>query len=144
MAAKKKSAKKTVGRKAVTKTAKKKAATKKTATTKPGKQPASLRIAKVTPSRDGAQWTLQLSDGAKVKVPMGAAQTVGLGVGSAWSGAVHARIEQAVAEQALFTRAMDALAGGGKHTPASLVKLLGGDAAARSTVAALRKTGWIG
>lgn len=132
----KKTTKKTT--KKVTKQATKKEATKKEATS------ASLKIATVTPSRDGAVWTLAMSNGGKVKVPAAAAQSVGVRVGGPWSAKVADKVEQAAFEQVLFTRAMELLAKKGRTTTESLLKILGGDAKAKRAVAELKKHGWIG
>lgn len=147
-AVKKTTKKKTTTKKSTTaKSTTAKSTTTKSATTKstkaaPKKAP-SLTIASIAPSRDGSEWTLTLSDGRKTKVPSAAAQCVGVRVGGPWSVALAEDVEQAAFEQLLFTRAMDLLAKKGRTTNDALVKLLGGDAAARRAVAELKKHGWV-
>ena len=139
----KKTTKKVTKKAATKKEATKKEATKKEATKKEATS-ASLKIATVTPSRDGAVWTLAMSNGGKVKVPAAAAQSVGVRVGGPWSAKVADKVEQAAFEQVLFTRAMELLAKKGRTTTESLLKILGGDAKAKRAVAELKKHGWIG
>lgn len=105
---------------------------------------ASLKVASVTPSRDGAAWTLTLSSGVKIKVPAAAAQSVGVRVGGPWTTKVADAVEQAAFEQMLFTRAMELLAKKGRTSTESLLEILGGDAKAKRAVAELKKHGWIG
>jgi len=131
---------KTTAKKAIKKAPKK--APKKTAA-KASKKAASTRIAKVTPSRDGLRWSIALSDGATHAVSAAAAQSVGLRVGGAWSKATDAKVRNAEADQELFKRAMSVLAQRGRMPAAKLEKALGADARAKSTVAALKRNGWI-
>ena len=105
---------------------------------------ASIKVMAATPSRDGAMWTLTLSDGAKAKVSAAAAQSAGVRVGGAWSAAIATRVQSAADDQKLFLRAMQVLAKKGRTGASALSKLLGGDARAKRTVAALKKNGWIG
>lgn len=128
------------------------AAKRKTATTKrvAKKTPrrtvakaASLRVAKVTPSRDGLRWTIALSDGAKHAVSAAAAQSVGVRVGGAWSGSTGTKLRNAEADQELFKRAMSVLSKRGRMAGPALEKLLGSDPRAKRTVAALKRNGWI-
>ncbi len=104
---------------------------------------ASIKVLAATPSRDGAAWTLSLSDGAKAKVSAAAAQSAGVRVGGAWSAAIATRVQSAADDQKLFLRAMQVLAKKGRTGASALSKLLGGDARAKRTVAALKKNGWI-
>lgn len=106
------------------------------------KMPA-IQVLAATPSRDGAMWTLSLSDGAKAKVSAAAAQSAGVRVGGAWSAAIATRVQSAADDQKLFLRAMQVLAKKGRTGASALSKLLGGDARAKRTVAALKKNGWI-
>jgi len=114
-------------------------AAKKPATSKA----ASVKVLAATPSRDGAMWTLSLSNGAKAKVGSAAAQSAGVRVGGAWSASIATRVQSAADDQKLFLRAMQVLAKKGRTGASALSKLLGGDARAKRTVAALKKNGWI-
>lgn len=107
-------------------------------------KPASIKILSATPSRDGAMWTLALTNGAKAKVSAAAAQSAGVRVGGAWSTAVAARVQSAADDQRLFLRAMQVLAKKGRTSASALSALLGGDARAKRTVSVLKKNGWIG
>jgi len=108
-----------------------------------GTKPRTLHVLSATPSRDGAMWTLSISNGAKAKVSAAAAQSAGVRVGGAWSDALAARVESAADDQKVFLRAMEVLAKKGRTTATVLSKLLGGDVRAKRTVAALKKNGWI-
>lgn len=111
---------------------------------KPRAKASAILVLKATPSRDGAMWTLSLSNGAKAKVSAAAAQSAGVRVGGAWSSALAARVQSAADDQKVFLRAMEVLAKKGRTSAAVLSKLLGGDVRAKRTVAALKKNGWIG
>ena len=147
MAAKKKSTRGPAAKKSAAKkpAAKKPTAKKSPAKKSPAKKPsAALSVLKATPSRDGASWTLSISNGAKVTVSAAAAQSAGVRVGGAWSDALAARVTAAAEDQRVFLRAMQVLAKKGRTTAPALTKLLGGDARAKRTVATLKKNGWIG
>jgi mannose-6-phosphate isomerase class I len=83
MAAKKKTARKTskkVAKKAVAKKATAKKAPAKKAPAKkapakrtPAKKPTSVVIASITPTKDGASWTVKTNTGDAIKLPTGAA-----------------------------------------------------------------------
>lgn len=128
-------------KKAVKTTAK---AAKSTATA--AKKPAattSTRIASITPSKNGAHWTLVLESGAKATVASAPAQNAGVKVGATWSAAMAKRVLEADMELELFTRAMSMLAQDGHLGRAALTKELGGDRRAKATVASLAEHGWI-
>ena len=108
-----------------------------------GAKAASIKVLSATPSRDGAMWTLTLSDGAKAKVSAAAAQSAGVRVGGAWSAANATRVQSAADDQKLFLRAMQVLSKKGRTGASALSTMLGGDARAKRTVAALKKNGWI-
>ena len=112
--------------------------------TKPVAKAGAILVLKATPSRDGAMWTLSLSNGAKAKVSAAAAQSAGVRVGGAWTNALAARVQSAADDQKVFQRAMEVLAKKGRTSAAVLSKLLGGDVRAKRTVAALKQNGWIG
>ena len=119
-----------------------KSATKPVA--KPRAKSSAIMVLKATPSRDGAMWTLSLSNGAKAKVSAAAAQSAGVRVGGGWTNALAARVQSAADDQKVFQRAMEVLAKKGRTSAAVLSKLLGGDVRAKRTVAALKQNGWIG
>lgn len=110
----------------------------------PSAKAVAITVLKATPSRDGAMWTLSLSNGAKAKVSAAAAQSAGVRVGGGWSSALATRVQSAADDQKVFLRAMEMLAKNGRTSAAALSKLLGGDVRAKRTVAALKKNGWIG
>jgi len=112
-------------------------------TTKAAKSAAGVRIASITPTKDGAHWTLVLTSGARAKVASAPAQSAGVKVGGPWSAAVAQRVLEAAIEQEMFTRAMSLLARDGRMARADLAKELGSDPRARRTVASLVKHGWI-
>lgn len=115
-------------------------------TAKPAKKPAattSTRIASITPSKNGAHWTLVLESGAKATVASAPAQNAGVKVGATWSAAMAKRVLEADMELELFTRAMSMLAQDGHLGRAALTKELGGDRRAKATVASLAEHGWI-
>ena len=115
-------------------------------TAKPAKKPAattSTRIASITPSKNGAHWTLVLESGAKATVASAPAQNAGVKVGATWSAAMAKRVLEADMELELFTRAMSMLAQDGHMGRAALTKELGGDRRAKATVASLAEHGWI-
>ena len=115
-------------------------------TAKPAKKPAattSTRIASITPSKNGAHWTLVLESGAKATVASAPAQNAGVKVGATWSAAMAKRVLEADMELELFTRAMSMLAQDGHMGRAALTKQLGGDRRAKATVASLAEHGWI-
>jgi len=115
-------------------------------TAKPAKKPAattSTRIASITPSKNGAHWTLVLESGAKATVASAPAQNAGVKVGATWSAAMAKRVLEADMELELFTRAMSMLAQDGHMGRAALTKALGGDRRAKATVASLAEHGWI-
>jgi hypothetical protein len=159
MAAKKKTARKTSKKpasKAATKTASQKVAKKAVAKKAPAKKtpakntakntakkPAAVVIASITPTKDGASWTVKTNTGDAIKLPTGAAQSAGIKVGGAWSPTVLGRVLEAQRDQELFTKAMAMLAKDGKTSRAQLEKSLGGDAGAKRAVATLAKNGWI-
>lgn len=142
---------KTTVKKAAKKSAKKavkKATTKKVASRaakKPAQRAAAPAVAvrSVKPSRDGSQWSVTLSDGSKRAVGAAAAQSAGIGVGSAWTAALERRLAGIALEQESFRAAMELLATHGRMNRASLVKALGGDARAKATVGSLAKNGWV-
>lgn len=101
------------------------------------------RIASITPSRDGLAWTLRFAKGPALAVSSAAAQACRVKVGAAWSTALAARVEQAALDQLAFTHAMEALATKGAIRRAELERLIGGDARAKRTVAALVRNGWV-
>jgi len=153
MAAKKKTARKT-SKKVAKKTVAKKTLAKKTVAKKapakkapakrtPAKKPTSVVIASITPTKDGASWTVKTNTGDAIKLPTGAAQSAGIKVGGAWSPTVLGRVLEAQRDQELFTKAMALLAKDGKTSRAQLEKSLGGDAGAKRAVATLAKNGWI-
>jgi hypothetical protein len=111
--------------------------------TKAAKSAAGVRIASITPTKDGAHWTLVLTSGARAKVASAPAQSAGVKVGGPWSAAVAQRVLEAAIEQEMFTRAMSLLARDGRMARADLAKELGSDPRARRTVASLVKHGWI-
>lgn len=133
--------KKATGKKAKSAKTQKKAAK---SPAKPRAKASAITVLKATPSRDGAMWTLSLSNGAKAKVSAAAAQSAGVRVGGAWSSALATRVQSAADDQKVFLRAMEVLAKKGRTTAAVLSKLLGGDVRAKRTVTALKKNGWIG
>jgi hypothetical protein len=110
---------------------------------KAAKSAAGVRIASITPTKDGAHWTLVLTSGARAKVASAPAQSAGVKVGGPWSAAVAQRVLEAAIEQEMFTRAMSLLARDGRMARADLAKELGSDPRARRTVASLVKHGWI-
>lgn len=112
-------------------------------TTKAAKSAAGVRIASITPTKDGAHWTLVLTSGARAKVASAPAQSAGVKVGGPWSAAVAQRVLEAAIEQEMFTRAMSLLARDGRMARADLAKELGSDPRARRAVASLVKHGWI-
>ena len=115
-------------------------------TAKAAKKPAattSTRIASITPSKNGAHWTLVLESGAKATVASAPAQNAGVKVGATWSAAMAKRVLEADMELELFTRAMSMLAQDGHMGRAALTKELGGDRRAKATVASLAEHGWI-
>ncbi|MFZ4749010.1 MAG: hypothetical protein ACOYMM_00745 [Phycisphaerales bacterium] len=131
--------------KATAKAAKSTAKAAKT-TAKAAKKPAattSTRIASITPSKNGAHWTLVLESGAKATVASAPAQNAGVKVGATWSAAMAKRVLEADMELELFTRAMSMLAQDGHMGRAALTKELGGDRRAKATVASLAEHGWI-
>ena len=69
---------------------------------KPRAKASAILVLKATPSRDGAMWTLSLSNGAKAKVSAAAAQSAGVRVGGAWSSALAARVQSAADDQKVF------------------------------------------
>lgn len=101
------------------------------------------RIAAITPSRDGAWWTLVLAGGSKVRLSSASAQAAGVRVGGSWSPETARKVHRAAADLELFTRAMAELAEDGRLTRTELVARLGGDAAARRTVGSLARHGWV-
>ena len=117
---------------------------KKPAAARSTAKAAAIRVLEATPSRDGAMWTLALSNGAKAKVSAAAAQSAGVRVGGAWSAAIATRVQSAADDQKLFLRAMQVLSKKGRTGASALSTMLGGDARAKRTVAALKKNGWIG
>jgi len=151
MAAKKKTARKTSKKPASKKVAKKAVAKKATAKKAPAKntakntakKAAAVVIASITPTKDGASWTVKTNTGDAIKLPTGAAQSAGIKVGGAWSPTVLGRVLEAQRDQELFTKAMALLAKDGKTSRAQLEKSLGGDAGAKRAVATLAKNGWI-
>ena len=126
-----------------TKKAAAKTVTKSTAKSPATSAAAPLRIASITPSADGAKWTVVTSDGAKRRIAAGAAQSSGVKAGGRWTDALARKVERAEREQKLFTKAMGILAKSGATSYEVLVKKLGGDADARATVSALVENGWI-
>ncbi len=110
---------------------------------KAAKSAAGVRIASITPTKDGAHWTLVLTSGARAKVASAPAQSAGVKVGGPWSAAVAQRVLEAAIEQEMFTRAMSLLARDGRMARADLAKELGSDPRARRAVASLVKHGWI-
>jgi hypothetical protein len=110
---------------------------------KAAKAAAGVRIASITPSKDGAHWTLALTSGGRVKIASAPAQSSGVKVGGPWSAAVAQRVLEAAIEQEMFTRAMSLLARDGRMARKDLWRELGSDARARRTVASLVKHGWI-
>ncbi|MFM1803124.1 MAG: hypothetical protein RL136_3 [Planctomycetota bacterium] len=134
---------KTTSKKAVKKPAKqvaKKTAKKTASAAKPAR---GERIAAITPSRDGAWWTLVLAGGSKVRLSSASAQAAGIRVGGSWSPETARKVHRAAADLELFTRAMAELAEDGRLTRTELVARLGGDAAARRTVGSLARHGWV-
>jgi hypothetical protein len=145
-AVKKKAVKKAstkASKKTTTKTTKATKATKAKAAGKPVKAAPALAVRSVKPSRDGAQWSVTLSDGSKRAVGAAAAQSAGIGVGSAWTVALERRLAGIALEQESFRAAMELLATQGRMGRAALVKALGGDARAKATVESLAKNGWV-
>ena len=57
------------------------------------------RIESITPTKDGAHWSLRLGSGVRVKVAASAAQTAGVKVGGAWSAALAKRVLEAAIEE---------------------------------------------
>jgi hypothetical protein len=134
---------KTTSKKAVKKPAKqvaKKTAKKTASAAKPAR---GERIAAITPSRDGAWWTLVLAGGSKVRLSSASAQAAGVRVGGSWSPETARKVHRAAADLELFTRAMAELAEDGRLSRTELVARLGGDAAARRTVGSLARHGWV-
>jgi hypothetical protein len=134
---------KTTSKKAVKKPAKqvaKKTAKKAASAAKPAR---GERIAAITPSRDGAWWTLVLAGGSKVRLSSASAQAAGVRVGGSWSPETARKVHRAAADLELFTRAMAELAEDGRLSRTELVARLGGDAAARRTVGSLARHGWV-
>jgi len=131
MAAKKKTARKTskkpaskaaskAANKAASKKVAKKAVAKKATAKNTAKKPAAVVIASITPTKDGASWTVKTNTGDAIKLPTGAAQSAGIKVGGAWSPTVLGRVLEAQRDQELFTKAMALLAKDGKTSRAQL------------------------
>lgn len=111
----------------------------------PAKKPSArtTRVVKITPSADGARWTVLLSDGASRRVSAAAAQSVGVRVGGAWSDSTAAKVAGAAEDQKLFQRAMAVLAKRGRMAGSELEKVLGAGPGSKRAVAALRRNGWL-
>ncbi len=90
-----------------------------------------------------SKWILSLADGTRVTVAAAAAQSVGVRVKGVWSAALAARVQESIADQKTFTKAMQLLARNGSSDRATLERKLGSDARAQRTVATLIANGWI-
>jgi hypothetical protein len=137
---------KKAARKATKKAAKKAArkAAKKVAKRASGARVAATRVAAIAPIKDGDRWEVFLEDGTSTTASAAAAQSIGLGVDSAWNAGIARRLAAAEDDQRAFSEAMQLLARGRRRwTRATLATTLGGDARARRAVAALAANGWI-
>ena len=137
---------KKAARKAARKAAKKAArkAAKKVAKRASGARVAATRVAAIAPIKDGDRWEVFLEDGTSTTASAAAAQSIGLGVDSAWNAGIARRLAAAEDDQRAFSEAMQLLARGRRRwTRATLATTLGGDARARRAVAALAANGWI-
>lgn len=137
-----KKAAKNTAKKTAKKVAKKTA--KKVAKRASGARVAATRVAAIAPIKDGDRWEVFLEDGTSTTASAAAAQSIGLGVDSAWNAGIARRLAAAEDDQRAFSEAMQLLARGRRRwTRATLATTLGGDARARRAVAALAANGWI-
>lgn len=100
-------------------------------------------VTALTPSSNGARWTITLSSRAQVRISAAAAHAIRARIGMRWTNATQDRVDEADREHRLFARGLSLLAKGPAPDRATLTRKLGGDALAQRAVRALRASGWL-